>query len=49
MHVHDEVVLEAPMDATVEEVCRLMTIPPPWAKGLNLRVEGFESEFYKKD
>ncbi|NLY36057.1 MAG: DNA polymerase [Tissierellia bacterium] len=49
MHVHDEVVLEAPMDATVEEVCRLMIIPPPWAKGLNLRVEGFESEFYKKD
>ena len=49
IHVHDEVVLEAPMDATVEEVCRLMTITPPWAKGLNLRVEGFESEFYKKD
>jgi len=22
---------------------------PPWAKGLLLRAEGFEAEFYKKD
>lgn len=49
MHVHDEVVIEAPMKASVEEICKLMTTPPPWAKGLNLRAEGFESEFYKKD
>ena len=49
MHVHDEVVIEAPMEASVEEICKLMTITPPWAKGLNLRAEGFESEFYKKD
>ena len=49
MHVHDEVVVEASKDVSVDEVCRLMTIPPPWAKGLKLRAEGFESEFYKKD
>ena len=49
MHIHDEVVLEAPMDVTVEEVCDLMGEELKWAKGLILRADGFETEYYKKD
>ena len=49
MHVHDEVVIEASPGVSLEVVCRLMGTTPPWAKGLLLRADGFECEFYKKD
>lgn len=49
MHVHDEVVVEAPMGVSVAEVCGLMAETPNWAGGLMLRAEGFECAFYKKD
>lgn len=48
-HVHDEVVIEAPADASVDEICAVMSETPPWAKGLLLRAEGYECSFYKKD
>lgn len=48
-HVHDEVVIDAPMDVTVDEVCDLMSEPIPWAKGLVLKAAGFEGDYYKKD
>jgi len=48
-HVHDEVIVEAPPDASVENVCELMCELPAWAKGLPLRAEGFSSSFYRKD
>ena len=48
-HIHDEVVIEAPMDMKVEEVCEKMGQTPPWIKGLPLRADGFECEFYQKD
>ena len=49
MHVHDEVVIEAPADALVDDICQVMGETPPWAKGLLLRADGFECQFYKKD
>ena len=49
IHVHDEVVLEVSKEASVKEVCSIMGITPPWAKGLLLRADGYECEFYKKD
>ena len=49
MHVHDEVVVEAPENASVEEVCAVMSQTPAWAKGLPLRADGYECDFYKKD
>ena len=49
MHVHDEVVLEAPKEESVEKVCTLMSRNPTWAKGLMLRADGFECNFYQKD
>ncbi|WP_340083791.1 DNA polymerase [Siminovitchia sp. FSL H7-0308] len=49
MHVHDEIVIEAPKDVTVDYISDLMSESPPWAKHLNLRADGFETDFYKKD
>ena len=48
-HVHDEVIIDAPMETTVEEICDLMAEPVPWAPGLNLKGAGFESSYYMKD
>ena len=48
-HVHDEVIIDAPMGTTVEEICTLMAEPIPWAPGLILKGAGFESSYYKKD
>ena len=50
MHVHDEVVLEVPNDkSSVEDVAEIMGIAPSWAEGLNLRADGYECIFYKKE
>ena len=50
MHIHDEVVLEVQDDvSSVEEVCRLMSIRPKWAKDLPLNADGYECKFYKKE
>lgn len=48
-HVHDEVIIDAPMDVTVEQICSLMAEPIPWAPGLILKGAGFESDYYMKD
>ena len=48
-HVHDEVIIDAPMETTVDEVCGLMAEPIPWAPGLVLKGAGFESSYYMKD
>ncbi len=48
-HVHDEVIIDAPMDITVEQICGLMAEPIPWAPGLILKGAGFESDYYMKD
>lgn len=49
MHIHDEIVVEVPKSVTVEEVCAVMDREIDWAKGLILRADGFETEYYKKD
>ena len=48
-HVHDEVIIEADRRMSVEAVCEQMGRTPPWAKGLRLRADGYECEFYQKD
>ncbi len=48
-HVHDEVIIDAPMDLTVDEICGLMAEPIPWAPGLLLKGAGFENGYYMKD
>ena len=49
MHIHDEVVIEADRRMSMQVVCDRMGRIPPWAKGLQLRADGYETEFYKKD
>ena len=48
-HVHDEIIIEADRRMSVEAVCKQMGRTPPWAKGLKLRADGYECEFYQKD
>lgn len=47
--VHDEIILEADPGMPVSAVCEQMGRTPPWAKGLLLRADGYECEFYQKD
>lgn len=49
MHIHDEVVIEAERRMSLQAVCDQMGRTPPWAKGLQLRADGYETDFYKKD
>lgn len=49
MHIHDELVIEADLRMSLSAVCDQMSRTPPWAKGLLLRADGYETDFYKKD
>ncbi|WP_274939938.1 DNA polymerase [Chordicoccus furentiruminis] len=48
-HVHDELIIEARKDVSLQEVCDQMGRTPPWIPGLLLRADGYECSFYKKD
>ena len=48
-HVHDELIIEADTAVSLNAVCEQMSRTPPWAKGLILRADGYETQFYKKD
>ena len=48
-HVHDEVVIEAPDGSRWQDAAAIMGEPIPWAPGLLLRGDGYETKFYMKD
>ena len=48
-HVHDELIIEADPRMSLEAVCEQMGRTPPWAQGLQLRADGYTTDFYKKD
>ena len=48
-HVHDEIILEAEKDASVQDICEQMGRTPAWISGLVLRADGYECEYYRKD
>ena len=48
-HVHDELIIECRKDVSLEAICEQMGRTPPWIKGLLLRADGYECDFYKKD
>lgn len=48
-HVHDEVIVEAPDGSRWEDVAEVMGRPIPWAPGLLLRGDGYDTKFYMKD
>lgn len=49
MHIHDEVVIEATLDETLENVNEILQKAPAWGKGITLKAAGFENSFYMKD
>jgi len=48
-HVHDEVIIEAPREASLLEICEIMGQTPDWLPGILLRADGYECAFYQKD
>ena len=48
-HVHDEVIIEAPIGTAWEQVAEVMGRPIDWAPGLLLRGDGYSTPFYMKD
>ena len=48
-HVHDEVILEAESNQTVDSIANRMANTPDWMSGINLRADGYECAFYQKD
>lgn len=51
MHVHDEIIVDCPIGDTgaMERINACMAEPIPWAPGLPLRGDGYETPFYMKD
>lgn len=50
MHVHDEVVIDEPEDRdSIGNIVDIMGEPIPWAQGLPLRADAYETFYYKKD
>ena len=48
-HVHDEVIVEAPIGTSWEQVAEVMGRPIDWAPGLLLRGDGYSTPCYRKD
>ena len=48
-HIHDELIIECNEKMSLSAVCEQMSKTPPWVKGLLLRADGYECDFYKKD
>lgn len=49
MHIHDEVVLDEPVDTSLDAITEIMAQPINWAPGLPLKGDGFETFYYMKD
>jgi DNA polymerase bacteriophage-type len=49
MHIHDEVVLDEPVNTSLEAITAIMGQPISWAPGLPLKGDGFETFYYMKD
>lgn len=52
LHVHDEVIVEVPIDKAEEQlknICEIMGTEISWAKGLPLNAAGYITKYYKKD
>ena len=48
-HVHDEVIIDSPLNVEVSDVENIMGQSIPWASGLHLTAKGYEGQFYYKD
>lgn len=48
-HVHDELIAEAPVGSSWQDMAEIMAQPIDWAPGLLLPADGYETPFYMKD
>lgn len=48
-HVHDELIIEAPPETSLEEICAVMGRTPEWLPGIELRADGNRCGFYRKE
>lgn len=51
LHVHDEILIEAPKEqaeSALHLLCKIMSTPPKWAENFPIRVEGFTNRHYTK-
>jgi len=48
-HVHDELIIEASPNVSVQAICDQMGRTPEWMPGLQLRADGYETMFYRKN
>ena len=49
-HVHDEVICEVPIGvSSAKEISDIMSRPISWAKGLPLKADAYECDYYRKD
>lgn len=48
-HVHDELIIECSEGVSLDVICEQMGRSPEWLPGIQLRADGYETEFYKKD
>lgn len=48
-HVHDELIIECSEGVSLDAICEQMGRSPEWLPGIQLRADGYETEFYKKD
>lgn len=48
-HVHDELIIECSSDVDYKSICSIMSKSPDWMPDIQLRGDGYETKFYKKD
>ena len=48
-HVHDELIIECSQGVDYRVICEQMGRTPPWLPGIQLRADGYETPWYKKD
>lgn len=47
-HVHDEVIVEVPLETPIQTICDVLELTPPWFPNLPLKAEGYECFYYQK-
>ena len=48
-HVHDELIIECSQDVDCKSICNIMSRSPDWMPDIQIRGDGYETPFYKKD
>ena len=47
-HVHDELIIECPIDTSVDGITSIMGKSPDWMKEILIKEDDYDTPFYKK-